>query len=86
MIIDILQFHINFNNLLIKMKIFNWSPVMKSNTITTRIISNVDILQTISANFNKIADISMGSPQKVYASLHVLRSRGTPLLRPSSPN
>ena len=39
---------------------------MNSNTITTRIISNVDILQPISANFNKIADIIMGSPQKVY--------------------
>ena len=48
------------------MKIFNLRPVMNSNTITTRIISNVDILQPISANFNKIADISMGSPQKVY--------------------
>ena len=48
------------------MKIFNLSPVMNSNTITTRTNSNVDILQPISANFNKIADIIMGSPQKVY--------------------
>ena len=48
------------------MKIFNLRPVMNSNTITTRIISNVDILQPISANFNKIADIIMGSPQKVH--------------------
>ena len=55
------------------MKIFNLRPVMNSNTITTRIISNIDILQPISANFNKIAEISLGSPQKVYKMIIIKR-------------